>query len=500
MKKLNVILDETTIINFSFFKKLLIRYKLLSTIIVLISVTSFTYYYQKQYDIYRISKTFKNVSNDSDSPLTTISNIVGESKKGISEEEVVSSLNSIDFVRNLAETIYEGQDFLEINFSDLLVKDSRTTAEVYAGCERERECIINYLMERLPELYDVNINGMVQNNFTLTVKTLDQKSSRFILRSLEDAIQSSRVSTIRRVHSQQKDITQKLLETKISELDNADPNKLQQQEESLGESVKQYNERISIVSRDYHSLKIQMDLLDSQLEQTNKALNSQTKKDYNYKLAKKAKVISSKIEKYRQDISAIEVAQSDFQEDSSILDQLRAELTKAEGELKAIPNYKLYVGGTEAFLKKKDKSSVNVRFDSKVKKRQFERVRNELQSLQAKRNETVQKKKEVSSKLKMIKPTMDYIKLLKEKLLQLQIIESTIVSDYVFSDNVSGISVFKRTSLAKVVLFCGFSTLFCLFTFVLVRYLLDTKIYDEYELNKNYENIDVIGKTPDFNS
>ena len=193
MKKLNVILDETTIINFSFFKKLLIRYKLLSTIIVLISVTSFTYYYQKQYDIYRISKTFKNVSNDSDSPLTTISNIVGESKKGISEEEVVSSLNSIDFVRNLAETIYEGQDFLEINFSDLLVKDSRTTAEVYAGCERERECIINYLMERLPELYDVNINGMVQNNFTLTVKTLDQKSSRFILRSLEDAIQSSRV-------------------------------------------------------------------------------------------------------------------------------------------------------------------------------------------------------------------------------------------------------------------------------------------------------------------
>lgn len=500
MKKLNVILDETTIINFSFFKKLLGRYKYASIIIVISIISIFSIYYKNQHDIYRITKTFKNVSNDADSPLGTISNIIGESKKGITEEEVISSLSSIDFVKKFAEVVYESDQYLEMNLSDLLARDVRSTSEIYALCNEDKDCFINFLIGRLPALYEIRPNGVVVNNFFITVKTLDAKTSKLLLKYLEESIQLTRLEAIKRVHSQQNEVTQKLLKQKLEELGNIDPDAIQGEFDNIKEKVEQLDDRISIVSREYHGLKVQVDLLDSQLEQTKKTLSSDAKKLFNSKLAKKAKVIQSKIEKYRQDISAIEVASNEFGDESSILNQLRSELKKAERELASIPNHKLYLSNAEDFLKKKGNASANVNFDNKVRKRQFIRVNKELEKLQFERVNTVKRQKELAATLKQIKPTVDYINLLREKLVQLQIIESTIISDYVFSKNVSGISVFKRTSLSKVILFCFFVTLFSLFAFVLIRYLADTKIYDEYELNKNYENIDVIGKTPDFNS
>ncbi len=476
------------------------RYKFISVATVLVIVSIFSYFYNSQFNIYKVGKTFKNVSNDADSPLVTISNIIGEKKVGITTEEVLSSLRSVDFVKKLAEEVYDSGEFLDHNFSDFHGKDQRSTSEIFNACGESRECMVNFFMGRLPGMYIVAPNDQVQNNFFLTVQSLNRQTTAFLLNKVESTIQKTRVESIKHLHSQQKALTQKLLNSKKEELNDLEPNALEESEDSLKESVKQLDERIRIVSRDYHKLKIELDLIDSQLEQTRRTLSSENRNRFNPKTSKRVKAINKKIEKYRQDISAIEVSLSSFSgDDKSILNQLKSELRKAERELKSIPNYRLYLGSKEDFIKRKGKSSEDVAFDSKVKRSQFARVSKELLELQEERAKTVKMQKDLSSKIKDITPIVEYIKILEQKMVQLQIIESTIISDYVFSKNVSGISVFRRTSLAKAVLFCFFVTFFSVFSLIIIRYLADSKIYDEYELSKNYNNIDVIGKTPNFN-
>ena len=123
MKKLNVILDETTIINFSFFRKLIRRYYLICSIIPLL-VIGFSYsFYNSQNIIFMQSKSFKNVSNDADSPTIAIAKIIGESQEGVDASEIIGMTQSLDFIKKLATDIYESGKYLSFNYNSLNSKN-----------------------------------------------------------------------------------------------------------------------------------------------------------------------------------------------------------------------------------------------------------------------------------------------------------------------------------------------------------------------------------------
>jgi len=499
MKKLNVILDETTIINFGFFKKLVGRY-IISSILVPILVFSFFFYrYSNQNTIYLQSKTFKNVSNDSDSPTLAIARIIGENQEGLSSAEIISMFSSLDFVRKLAEGVYESKNFDKVIFSGLGVKTKSSLEVDLQVCDGDKECSVKSIMGAVSGLYHIEQDLTVSKKFVIKVKTLDKETTEFLLRILEKTIQEERTASIKHILVQQQKVMQDLSLKKRRDLKLQDPLQLENQNRQLKEELKQMTDRIQIVQRHYHSKKVELDLMESKLEQTKNTLKKRfTQKEVG--LSRKAKALHKKIDKLRQDINAIEVSLSDLStEDQGIVTDLKQEMKQAQRDLRAIPNYRKYIGSREDFLHKTDVSSNNITFEAKVKKRQFLRIESELKELQVKIGEKSKLQKSFEEKLEVIKPDLEYIKLLEKKLVQLTLLESTVVSDFVFSKNVTDVSTYKRTSQGKMLLFASFVSFFLLFTVVLIRYLLDTKIYDEYELKKNFENLEVIGNTPDFN-
>lgn len=499
MKKLNVILDETTIINFGFFKRLVGRYLLTSLMVPVLVFSFFGYRYLNQNTIFLQSKTFKNIANDSDSPTLAIARIIGENQEGLSSAEIISMFSSLDFVRKLAEGIYDSKNFEKTILTPLTSKDRKSLEEVLQLCEGERECGVKTIMGHVAGLFHIEQDIAVTKKFIVKVKTLDKETTSFLLRLLEETIQDERKTSIKHILVQQKNVMKDLSMKKRAEQKLQDPLQLENKNRLLKEELKQMNDRIQIVQRHYHSKKVELDLMESKLEQTKNTLKKRfTQREVN--LSRKAKALNKKIEKLRQDINAIEVSLSDLSnEDQGIVSDLKLELYQAERELKAIPNYRKYIGSREDFLKKTDVSSNNISFEASVKKSQFAKIESELKELQKEIATKSKVQKDIEEKLEVIKPDLEYIKLLEKKLVQLTLLESTVVSDFVFSKNVSDVSTFKRTSKGKMLLFSSFVTFFLLFTVVIIRYLLDTKIYDEYELKKNFENLEVIGNTPDFN-
>jgi hypothetical protein len=499
MKKLNVILDETTIINFSFFKKLIGRYLITSLLVPIVVFSFFFYRYSNQNTIFLQSKTFKNVANDSDSPTLAIARIVGENQEGLNSAEIIGMFSSLDFIRKLAEDIYAHKNFEKIIFSSLVSKKRMTLEEQLQGCEGDSECSIKTIMALVSGLYHIEQDQNVMKKFVIKVKTLDKATTVFLLNLLEKTIQEERKGSIKHILLQQKNVMQDLSLKKRTDLKLQDPLELENKNRALKEELKQMTDRIQIVQGHYHSKKVELDLMESKLEQTKNTLKKRfTQREVN--LSRKAKALNKKIDKLRQDINAIEVSLADLStEDQGIIVDLKNEMKAAQKELRAIPNYRKYIGSREDFLKKKDVNSNDITFEAQVKRRQFARIESELKSLQVKITEKSKLQKDIEARLDTIKPDLEYIKLLEKKLVQLTLLESTVVSDFVFSKNVTDVSTYKRTSRGKMLLFAGFVSFFLLFTVVLLRYLLDTKIYDEYELKKNFENLEVIGNTPDFN-
>ena len=105
----------------------------------------------------------------------------------------------------------------------------------------------------------------------------------------------------------------------------------------------------------------------------------------------------------------------------------------------------------------------------------------------------------VETKFEEYKPSFEYLKLLEGKLVQIRLIESTVVSDIVFDNNASPVVGLKRSTKMKVFIVCTGFGIFLAFVYLIARYLLDSKIYDEDELKSNFNDLEIIGNTPDFN-
>ena len=75
---------------------------------------------------------------------------------------------------------------------------------------------------------------------------------------------------------------------------------------------------------------------------------------------------------------------------------------------------------------------------------------------------------------------------------------STVVSDLKFEHELGPKIVFKSLSKVKSFLYSIVLSLFLVLMVIILLYLLDDKIYDKYELERTFEDLSVIGNTPDF--
>lgn len=498
MKKLNVILHETTIINFPFFWKLMVRYKLFSIAIPLIVISYSTYFYKSQNDIHVQKVYFKNRATDSEGPTSAISSVLGEKSNVLTESEIVGIIKSLDFQKAYTKAIYEHPEFLDLNLAGLSSKVAFQMEDYIKTCNGNESCILPRLRGRLFGFMSIKPDPVVTNKFFLQINTLDPKTTRVLLEVASVKIMENRVDTIKHHIEEQIKLSRELADSKRAEIESVNLLKLKEEQVKLKSDIAELTQKIASYDQYYQKLKLDLAMVETQVDETKKVSNKDVETDKILSVQKR-KRLEEQIKKYERDIGAIRsVADTLSTQDQEIVDQLENELSKAKSDLKNMGDKGRKVSSVQSFIQKKEGESNFTEFNYRVLKEQYKKSKSDLDKMIKDREVKVDKLTEVTNKIEEYKPSFEYLKLLEEKNIQLSLLNSTVVSDLVFENELSAPGSFKKTSRSKVILFSLTTSFFILSVFIFSFYLLDDRIYDQQELEKSFDDLTIIGNTPDF--
>ncbi len=498
MKKLNLVLHETTILNFPFLGTLLRRYWYFSIIIPAIIFSISFYNYKNQNNIQKRSVYFSNTTEDQSGPSSVMSSVIGDKRSGISETDIIGILNSLDFQQSFAEIIYDHEDFHKIDLSSVKSKDTFNMSEFLSACGSDRTCIYKQIRGSIFGFVSIKPDPIVSTRYSLQVTSRDSFTTTFLLKEISKYIVSNRIATIKHKIEDQIAVTKQLLNEKKKELKEFNMDGLKEDKKSVVERILEIKSKISSYNSFFHRLKLDLDLMETKVRETKKA-GKESVGTGKIIAHQKRKRLEEKITKLESDIGAIKlVSQNLSAQDEQILFQLKAELKKVQKSLSLMGSEGRAVSSEVQFINRKEGESNFTEFDYKVKKEQFEKTKKDYDALILDKEDLSKKLSKIDGKISELMPSFEYVKLLEDKLVQLKLMNSTVVSDLKFEHELGPKIVFKSLSKVKSFLYSTVLSLFLVLMVIILLYLLDDKIYDKYELERTFEDLSVIGNTPDF--
>jgi hypothetical protein len=498
MKKLNVLLHETTILDFPFVFTLIKRYWYLSLVIpaVVFSLSLSTYWNQN--NIHKRSVYFSNTTQEQSGPSSVMSSVIGDQKSGLSETDIIGILNSLDFQQHFAEIIYENPQFKSIDLSSLNSKRTFNMDEFLRDCDQDKICIYKKIRAQIFSFVSIRQDHIVSSRFSLQVVTRDSFTTTFLLKEISQYIVSSRVNTIKEKIEDQIKVSLQLLNEKKIELEEYQLGQLKEEKKTLEDNIQEVKSSIASYNTFFHRLKLDLDLMETKVKETKKAGKNNVETD-KILAHQQRKRLEDKIRKLESDIGAIKVVSQNLSEqDELILKQLKSELKNHQEQLFAMGDEGRSVSSEVQFISRKEGESNFTEFDYIVKKEQYEKTKNDYNHLLAKKEGLSKELSKLESRISKIMPSFEYVKLLEDKLVQLRLMNSTVVSDLKFENEFGPKSVYKKLSQTKVMLFSFALSIGLLLVSVSLLFLLDDKIYNREELEKTFEDLTIIGNTPEF--
>jgi hypothetical protein len=497
MKNMGILLDDKTIINFTFFGKLLKRYYIITMLSPLLVLLVGFYVYNSQNDVYMISAGMLVKSSES-SEKSSIASLLGSEKQEFSIAEVLSLGKSIDFQQKIAKQLVDHPDFSKMNFNTIKVKKMKSHSEIFGNCAGNNKCVYSILRGAVGSYYDIKRSAVIVNKYIVSIKTLDGFTSREILKLITKEITKSRKETLLSSLTDQMEVSKKLIKKKKEELVDVNIVSL---EDLLKTKTKELSDLATVI-RSYKSIfmsqKLQLSKAKLTVKETKRAISQDTNGTDKIKYTKSLE-LKKDIEKLREDIRVLQgAAVNGSEQDQLIISQVQNQLAVKERAFKKLGKIKRKFSNIEKFKDTKDKSSDYNEFDYNVLVGQHEATKKELVKLDSRKLKLEAERLFYENKLKSLKPSFDYLKLLKDKMIQLELVKWTVGNDIIFDKLPESVRRFKRTSLSKIVLFSFMISLFIVFLGVFVRYMFDKRIYDEYELSRNFKGLEIIGNTPEF--
>ena len=156
------------------------------------------------------------------------------------------------------------------------------------------------------------------------------------------------------------------------------------------------------------------------------------------------------------------------------------------------------ISSTTKFILDKEGESRYTEFNYRVLKEQVKKTKEDHDKMVEERDKRVRELASVEAKIEDVRPAFEYLKLLDQKIVQLDFFNSTVISDLKFESELSPVKRYKKTSKSKVILFSLMVSFITLSLVVIFLYLLDDRIFDQAELSKSFEDLDIIGNTPNF--
>ena len=501
MKKLNIILDEVTIINFPFIWKLMKRYYIITFLTPLISIFLATYFFITQNDIFLTSNTFKYISDEANSPTNTIAMLLGERTAKMSPAEIVAIMKSEDFHHSLAERIYKHKDFKKLNLNSLYAKQTKTHEELFLTCVGNKSCILDKLRAVLPEFYSIESQELVRTQFDIKIKTLDKFTCKVLLVEAKALILENRIKETKHFISEQIKISEKLIKSKKESMRNISMNDFNEKILSISKELEELSYRIRHYHGYYNHVKGNYYEVSARYKETKNTLKRgiSSTKMANYKKQMRLKNERADLQKNINELKSILGTISE--NEKFVLKELSNKSKNLDKEIRSLSTSttERTMGTIQNFIKSKANASDSDEYNFKVEGNRFKKIDAEYKTFMKRRREYEKELAFFQGKLEEMRPSFEYIKLLESKLIQLKLVESTVVSDLIFDDFKPTFVRYKRTSEGKISVFATVIAIFLLFTLILIRYIFDPRIYDEYELTKNFTDLKIIGHTPDFN-
>jgi hypothetical protein len=499
MKKLNIVLNETSIINFPFLWKLIKRYKFLSISVPVIAAVYSISIFMGQNTIFSGEVGFKYISEGSNSPTSMIFSMLGEKTSKLDPTEIISYGSSVDFQYKVADEILESSELRKLNFNSINSKEISTFDEIFADCKDSKECRRDKIARIIGSFYNVKMDTDIIDRYHLIVRTLDHRTTDTLVKIISKTIDEDRLKQIRYFVTSQVKISEELLSKKKNEVNMSFVKGMVNEKARLLVKIDALHNRTDAIRRIYYSDRTKLNKLETERSQTKKIL-ARSNKASNNELFKvvEAKKLKQKNRQLRDDIASIKTSFSSADvSGSDIIGKLKNELEVNERRLASIGDV-ASATLNEDFAASKENKQMNTEHNYNVSIKQFNMTKVEFEKLNKDFEETVKKKADIEIKLLDHQPNLQLIKLLEQKLVQLKLAESTIVSDLIFDSFQSELSSYKKIAKTKMIFVSIFFSCFLLLFVIILRYIFDGRIYDEYELKNNFEDLEIIGNTPDF--
>lgn len=491
MKKLSIFFHDQTILNLPFLFRLMTRYYIISTSLVLLVISYTTYRFLVQKTFYSAEMIINLHSNETVSPLATMPLPFGGSSSKTLDDEIIMIPQSRSYRKAVAQRLIKLEDF---NSIDLRTSENDDYQDLKGQCKENQQCLSTLVIDRLPNFLKIESTAKSPTGYYFVISTFDQQATK-ILADIGSQVLLARRREMLVKHSQEQiRVNQEVLSGHQEELREKNFNQMTEDLRQLKSELASIQSRFPQTFSLFQQKRLEFESI-TQLHTTVQEQES-LKLDMQH-IGEKDRLtkLQNSIEKLKGDINSLELSfRTPELMDSIIIKDLRKDLSNKLAEFNSMKSGGVVVGSSNQNIP----SHRNTQLEYNVISEQFLRISAEYDQILNSAKETAYKISVLENAIQKLEPVNQLIKQMEKRILELTVSASTIVSDIGFADTEATYRSFKRITLIKYVLFTIFSTVFLTLLAVTLRYLLDRKIYDVYELENNFSNLPIIGTAPSF--
>lgn len=497
MKRINIIFHELTLLNFPLLGSLFKRYWIISLLTPLFYFSLSYFLYSSQRYIYKQSAGFKVVGEESSNP-NDLMTLLGKEKEVLTIVEIRQIAYNWRFYKKLAEKLYSLPDFSELNFNRLNSRKNISHRDLFSACRGDKECITDKITRIVWMFYEIE-STPASHTYVLHVSTLDRKTTSHVLKNVVALINEERMMHLKVYTDQKIERAKDLLEKKKNELNEKgvleivrEIGKVEPELMAIQKKSDEFQRNMMIERQNIATYKTMVETTEAYAPNN---INTYTDGKTNYKIGMK---LEKEIFLLKSNIKILEGNKNISKDDMDYLAILKSELKLKEKKYSKINSGYRSVAAQQKFEESQKESLSGLKFKLKVSEEKLKKLSDEYTGIEEDRSKVLAKLAKLNDLKARYEPDVKYLGVIKSKLTSLELLGETITSDLLFDDINPKQAVFKRSSKSKVfglgVVLSIITTIFLL----LFKYVLDDVIYTEEELKEFFKEIEIIGRTPEF--
>ena len=495
MQKINLLLNESTILNFRLLWKLFVRYRS-HNIFAIVGFFIFLYLnYYRQPIVYTISVPTKAISNHSVSrDLTSL--LPADNTNSLTVSELKFSIYNFSFAKSYAELVIKDPDFDQLNLGSITLNVKQLGLELKKTCKSDTSCLVIKVASLLKESYTVESAGS-DNRFILTVSSIDEKTVKRLSTIFLKALELNRVHTRQYLVLKELATVSSLIAESHSVIEKIDGLKIIEDQEKLINNISELKEKIKLIQTSTNAELANSSALESKYNEnkkstSNKALPSHEQYD-------KIKKIQQRIVEINSNISNLTVISKGqrTESDNAIIKQLKKEKDRLQFNIPQEAN-RILMAREEKFIEGQLDQASDLEFNYQVSVEKVKKLNTDYSSSKTELNNLVQQKITNENKSIGMISDLEFLKNLEKKQMSLKLLSATMTSDLLFEDINTTSKEFRQTTYLKIFLLSFSLSLFIYLVTIITRYFLDDTIYSEEDLKIYLKDFTLIGQVPTF--